>query len=82
MDEALQIARLRRMCEDGTAGRIRRAARMTRAEIGQALDVSHTAVYLWETGRQVPRREHALKYVELLDALAKIVGDMPAPTAA
>ncbi len=48
---------------------IRRAARVTRAELAAALGVSPMSVYRWETGGARPRGDNAARYAELLEQL-------------
>jgi transcriptional regulator with XRE-family HTH domain len=48
---------------------IRRTAGVTLAQIAAELGVTTSAVWLWETGKRIPRPEYLVKYVELLREL-------------
>jgi DNA-binding transcriptional regulator YiaG len=50
---------------------IRRSAGVTLAQLASALDVSASAVWLWETGQRMPRPERLLRYAELLRELGR-----------
>jgi len=68
--DAVAIATVRAMCRDGRARTIRATAALSLAELGQIIDVSHTAVSRWELGQRAPRGEAALRYYRLLRRLA------------
>ena len=48
---------------------IRELAGLTQSEVAAALGVSAPALSRWETGDRVPRRDHLLQYVGLLEKL-------------
>lgn len=48
---------------------IRRGAGVSLAEVASELGVATVTVLRWERGTSVPRREHAIAYRQLLDAL-------------
>jgi DNA-binding transcriptional regulator YiaG len=71
IDDAVQLADLRRMCATGEARRIRLDARLTVPEIARAVGVSHPSIYRWESGRRTPTGTAARRYGALLVALAR-----------
>lgn len=73
-DDLLLLATARRQLEDGTARRIREAARLRRSEVAAAANVSVPALQRWETGAQSPRGEPALRYARVLAQLAQMTG--------
>ncbi|MEJ7772532.1 MAG: hypothetical protein WKF51_11575 [Geodermatophilaceae bacterium] len=54
---------------------IRRTAGASYAEMGAAMTppVTGVTVWRWEQGKAVPRRDHAIAYRQLLDALRELV---------
>lgn len=73
---ALDRARQRRQLPDPEVARLlRRRAGLTLADVGRAVGVSHTAIWLWERSRRRPRDpQHVEAYSNLLDRLAREVG--------
>lgn len=67
--QTLDLVRARRLVAERKVAQRRRVARLTQAEIAAAIGVSRSTVASWEAGRRTPRREVALRYVILLDAL-------------
>lgn len=53
--------------------RIRRAANASLREFAAELGVDPMTVLRWERGEVVPRREYAIRYRELLEALDAVV---------
>jgi transcriptional regulator with XRE-family HTH domain len=70
--EVLRLAWMRQACINGEAKRIRKAARITQAEIGAACGVTDAAVALWEKGSRMPAGESALAYARLLQDLQAV----------
>lgn len=68
-NEAVAIARVRRMFASGEARRRREAAGLRQAETGSTAGVTAATVSRWESGQRVPGSEHALTYASLLDLL-------------
>jgi DNA-binding transcriptional regulator YiaG len=65
------LARVRRMAADGSARRIRQAARLSGPEVAGVLGVTAQAVSDWERGNHRPSPEVALAWLRLLDDLAQ-----------
>ncbi|BCT76085.1 hypothetical protein SCMU_19270 [Sinomonas cyclohexanicum] len=61
------------MALDGTAARLRQAAGLSLKEVAGPVGVTVTSVYRWEKGLRAPRGEAAIRYLRVLDALAKVV---------
>lgn len=70
------LSTMRAALAAGAAERIRRDARLSRAEVAAAVGVSREAVQKWELGDRTPRGAAAIRYAHLLDRLAvgQIVG--------
>lgn len=73
IESAQRITAARQMLADGTARTIRKQAGLSLADAGSVVGVDQVTVWRWETGRRVPRSEHALKYGALLRALRETV---------
>jgi DNA-binding XRE family transcriptional regulator len=71
-DDALLLARVRQMLQDGGARSVRERAGLSQTEVGQVVGVSGAAVSRWEQGTRLPRSETGLRYARLLDSLAKL----------
>lgn len=71
-DEAALIAWVRQAAASGHGRAIRQKARLSQAEMGRALGVTHAAVNGWETGRRSPSGAVALRYGELLRTLERV----------
>ncbi len=69
------LALVRRRCRDGSGRRIRQAANVSAADIADELGVSEATVLRWERGQNLPRRQVALRYGQLLGGLAHVVGE-------
>jgi DNA-binding transcriptional regulator YiaG len=76
MTEVLAIAQLRADLVSGHARAIRKRARLSQADIARAVGVDQPTVARWETGR-VPRRDHAVRYAELLRQLDQMAQEVP-----
>jgi DNA-binding XRE family transcriptional regulator len=68
-----QIARVRALCRNGLARKIRRAAGATLDELGRDVGVTANCIWLWETGRRSPRGEAAITYGTVLAGLSGVV---------
>ena len=72
LDRALDGARARRRLPPPVARRqLRERAGLSQRDIAAGVGVSRESVSLWESGRRTPRPETALRYLELLDLLAR-----------
>lgn len=69
-EEVLRLSRVRSMMRSGEARRIREEANISQSEVARALGVSVPTVSRWENGGRHAREEHAIAYLNLLDALA------------
>lgn len=70
--DPLKLSRLRAMLASGEARRVRTAAGLSYREAGDGCGVSLTTIYRWENGMRAPRGEVALRYLAILEALAKV----------
>jgi DNA-binding transcriptional regulator YiaG len=71
VDEALQLTRVRALFSSGAARALRVAAGLSLPEGAKAGRVAVSTLWRWEEGQRVPHGEAALRYGELLDALAQ-----------
>jgi DNA-binding transcriptional regulator YiaG len=71
VDEALQLARVRVLFSSGAAKTLRVAAGLSLPEGAKAGRVAVSTLWRWEKGQRVPHGDAALRYGELLDALAQ-----------
>jgi transcriptional regulator with XRE-family HTH domain len=69
MKDLLHRSRDRRAWRPAVARALRREARITLAEVADAIDVSEATISRWETGVRRPRGVHADRYVALLTRL-------------
>jgi transcriptional regulator with XRE-family HTH domain len=72
VDGILRLAnevRAAKLPSPATARRIREEAGVSIRDAAKALDVDPITVIRWEHSRTKPRREHARRWRELLDAL-------------
>ncbi len=65
------LIRVRRMAETGLARRIREDAGVSLAELALDVGVHKTNVHRWETGSRRPRGEPAIRYLRVLEELAR-----------
>jgi DNA-binding transcriptional regulator YiaG len=71
--ELLKLAEARRLAQSGEGRAVRLAAGMSCDQIGGAIGVSGVAISRWETGQRKPSGEPALKYVDVIGGLSKVV---------
>lgn len=69
--KAERLQTVRALTTSGKARDIREAAHLTLAEIGRSVGVHYSTVARWEAGERLPRGDAALRYVSLLERLAK-----------
>lgn len=69
MGTAPTLALVRELAADGTARRIRIAARLSLYDIARDLGVKAGTVSRWETGKRTPRGEAALRWAQLLNEI-------------
>ena len=67
-----ELALVRRMCQNGEAQQLRVGADVSLAEVADVIGVSPTTVYRWETGKSLPRVEHAASYWTVLQDLKRL----------
>lgn len=67
--DLLLVSRARMLAVTGTARRRRVDAGLSLREVADAIGVSHTAVWKWEAGDQLPRGHAAVAWARLLDDL-------------
>lgn len=70
-----RLARVRQLAASGEARRIRLKAKLSLNDVGRPVGVSHTAILNWELGRRRPTGDAAFRYLEVLDAVVKAVGE-------
>jgi len=63
------LAEARALIGSGEARRVRQAARLSLAEVAEAIGADLSAVGRWERGKRVPRGSAALKYAQLIARL-------------
>lgn len=71
-DEVERLTQVRRMCITGEARRRRLDARLSVNELAAACGVSGLTVHRWETGSRRPRRDAALRYLNVLEKIARV----------
>lgn len=69
IQELQKVSRVRALAKVGEATRIRERAGVSRAEMATAIGVNRSQLSVWEAGRQMPRPEAALRWLEALEAL-------------
>lgn len=70
--EAVEIARVRGLARSGRARAIRQQARLSQAEIAQAVGVHEATIARWESGTRAPRGAAALRWGSLLRELVEV----------
>jgi len=68
-DSAVTLARLRSDVASGRAREVRLRARLSQNEVAEVVGVAQPTVAGWESGRKMPRGEHAARYADLLARL-------------
>jgi DNA-binding transcriptional regulator YiaG len=71
MTEAERLRAVRDLATSGRGREIRESAHLSLADIGRSSGVHYSTVARWERGERLPRGEAALRYLALLDRLAK-----------
>jgi transcriptional regulator with XRE-family HTH domain len=69
--DLLLVSRARMLATSGEARQRRLAAALSLRQIADAIGVSHSAVWKWENGEQLPRGTAAVEWVRLLDDLER-----------
>jgi len=69
--DPVKLSHLRRVTSSGEARAIRIAAGLSYAEVSAGCGVDLTTIYRWEAGKRSPRGEAAMRYLAILEALAK-----------
>ena len=67
-----RIAKVRAQAADGTARRLREDAGISLRELAAAVQASPSTVHRWESGECIPRRDSALAWADMLDAISKV----------
>ena len=70
VSELIQLADVRSACASGAARALRLSAGLSLGEVAREIDVAVPTVFRWERNERRPRGEAALRYGELLAALA------------
>lgn len=68
-DSAVTLARLRADVASGRAREVRERARLSQAEVAEAVGVTQPTVAAWEAARRMPHGERAARYADLLARL-------------
>jgi transcriptional regulator with XRE-family HTH domain len=66
------IARLRQMCRDGTAKRIREEANLSLTDVAKDVGCTHASIARYETGVIRPGAARCVAYLRVLDALMEL----------
>lgn len=64
------LTRVRHMCREGEARRIRLRAHASGGEVADVVGVTPSTISRWERGLLTPRGQAALRYLEALNTLA------------
>lgn len=72
VSELKEKARQRQLPPPHVARAIRLRARITQAELAEALGVAQPTIAHWEAGRKKPSPAHAGEYAAALDAMGEI----------
>jgi DNA-binding transcriptional regulator YiaG len=70
VEKGQQVARVRKLVRSGQVRSIRMAAGLSQVEVAELLGVTPSAVCRWEAGARMPHGDVAIRYLELLMALA------------
>ena len=68
---AERLATVKAMAADGSARRVRIAARLSLRDVALAVGVNTSTVGKWETGTRVPRGDAAWRYADLITRLQR-----------
>ncbi|WP_408909925.1 helix-turn-helix domain-containing protein [Streptomyces luteolus] len=68
--DVLRLVQVRVKASTGAARLVRMNARLSLAEVAELCGVGASTVWRWEQGKRVPRGEPALRYAQILEALA------------
>jgi len=71
MSTSPTLALVRELAANGTARRIRVAARLSIYDIARDLGVKAGTVSRWETGKRTPQGEAALRWAQLLSEIVE-----------
>jgi transcriptional regulator with XRE-family HTH domain len=69
--DLLKLSDVRAKTEAGTARSLRVAAGLSLREVAAELGVGPSTLFRWEAGERRPRGKAAIRYAELLEALAE-----------
>jgi DNA-binding transcriptional regulator YiaG len=69
--EALRLSELRHLTASGEAAALRQRSRLSLPEVAADCGVTYWTIKRWESGERIPRGEAALRYADLLAALAQ-----------
>ena len=72
--EALLLAQIRAAVKDDTPRRVRQAAQLSLAEVGNVCGVDQSTVHRWERGLRSPRGAAGVKYARFIDKLQQTTG--------
>ncbi len=66
-----ELIRVRRLAATGAARALRLDAGLSLSEMAEAAQVHKSTICRWETGSRRPRGEAAMRYLRVLDGLAR-----------
>ena len=72
LSEVLTVSMVREMCRSGEARRLRKARRLSLAEVAAPVGTSVAVLARWEVGTSRPRADFALRYGRVLAELAAL----------
>jgi DNA-binding XRE family transcriptional regulator len=78
--DPMVLAQARRLAADGTAKRLRQAARLSLSDVAARLHVSTPTLWRWEEGVCEPRRDVGVRYGVLLAELQTLLKDDESPS--
>jgi len=67
----VQLAAVREWVRTGRCRQIREHANVSQGEVARAVGVEPATVCRWEAGQRMPQGDAAIRYLEVLEALAK-----------
>lgn len=65
----LDVATVRQLCRSGEARRLREAHGLSLADVGLGVTAPPQAIWRWERGKNMPRRDACLRYGRVLAGL-------------